>query len=66
MNGAPHPAIAIFCRVTDRSVPYRDSRAAVPAMDSFFALVQKNVLNRRRCDSRDELRIAIVTWIERT
>jgi hypothetical protein len=27
-------------------------------MDSFFALVQKNVLNRRGCDSRDELRIA--------
>jgi transposase InsO family protein len=36
------------------------------AMESFFALLQKNVLNRRRWDSRDELRIAIVTWIERT
>lgn len=33
---------------------------------SFFALLQKNVLNRRRWATRDELRIAIVTWIERT
>ncbi len=36
------------------------------AMESFFALLQKNVLNRRAWASREELRIAIVTWIERT
>jgi putative transposase len=36
------------------------------AMESFFALLQKNVLNRHRWNTRDELRIAIVTWIERT
>ena len=36
------------------------------AMESFFALLQKNVLNRKRWATRDELRIAIVTWIERT
>lgn len=36
------------------------------AMESFFALLQKNVLNRRRWQTRDELRLAIVTWIERT
>lgn len=36
------------------------------AMESFFALLQKNVLNRRTWATRDELRIAIVTWIERT
>lgn len=36
------------------------------AMESFFALLQKNVLNRRRWETRDELRIAIVAWIERT
>ena len=36
------------------------------AMESFFALLQKNVLNRKRWRTRDELRIAIVTWIERT
>lgn len=36
------------------------------AAESFFALLQKNVLNRQRWATRDELRIAIVTWIERT
>ena len=36
------------------------------AMESFFALLQKNVLNRRTWATREELRIAIVTWIERT
>jgi putative transposase len=36
------------------------------AMESFFALVQKYVLGRHRWTSRDELRIAIVTGIERT
>ena len=36
------------------------------AMESFFALLQKNVLNQRRWTTRQELRIAIVTWIERT
>ena len=36
------------------------------AMESFFALLQKNVLDRQRWTTRDELRIAIVTWIERT
>lgn len=35
------------------------------AMESFFALLQKNVLNRRSWATRMELRIAIVTWIER-
>jgi len=36
------------------------------AMESFFALLQKNVLDRQRWATREELRIAIVTWIERT
>lgn len=36
------------------------------AMESFFALLQNNVLNRRTWSTRDELRTAIVTWIERT
>ncbi len=36
------------------------------AMESFFALLQKNVLDRKRWHTREELRIAIVTWIERT
>ncbi|MFE7939180.1 IS3 family transposase [Streptomyces griseoincarnatus] len=36
------------------------------AMESFFALLQKNVLDRRSWANYQELRIAIVTWIERT
>ncbi|KRF19880.1 integrase [Nocardioides sp. Soil796] len=36
------------------------------AMESFFALLQKNVLDRRPWNTREELRIAIVTWIEKT
>jgi transposase InsO family protein len=42
------------------------SAADNAAMESFFALLQKNVLDRQRWVTRDELRIAIVTWIERT
>ena len=36
------------------------------AMESFFALLQNNVLDRRTWSTRDQLRTAIVTWIERT
>jgi len=36
------------------------------AMESFFSLLQKNVLNRRRWRTREELRLAIVVWIEKT
>lgn len=36
------------------------------AMESFFSLLQKNVLDRRAWATREELRIAIVRWIERT
>ena len=35
------------------------------AMESFFSLLQKNVLDRQRWATRDELRLAIITWIER-
>lgn len=35
-------------------------------MESFFALLQKNVLNRHPWKTRSELRYAIVTWIEHT
>jgi putative transposase len=36
------------------------------AMESFFSLLQRNVLDRHTWATREELRIAIVTWIERT
>ncbi|MFD6691030.1 IS3 family transposase [Streptomyces bacillaris] len=42
------------------------SSADNAAMESFFSLLQKNVLNRRSWTTREELRTAIVTWIERT
>ncbi|MDT5012360.1 MAG: putative transposase [Mycobacterium sp.] len=42
------------------------SAANNAAMESFFSLLQKNVFNRQPWRTRDELRLAIVTWIERT
>jgi transposase InsO family protein len=34
------------------------------AMESFFSLLQKNILDTRRWRTREELRLAIVSWIE--
>ena len=36
------------------------------AMESFFSLLQKNVLDRQSWATREDLQVAIVTWIERT
>jgi putative transposase len=36
------------------------------AMESFFSLLQKNVLNRQRWATRQDLRLAIIVWIEKT
>lgn len=36
------------------------------AMESFWALLQKNVLDRHRWSTREELHYAIVLWIEHT
>ena len=36
------------------------------AMESFFSLLQKNVLDTKRWETREELRLAIVIWIEKT
>ncbi len=36
------------------------------AMESFYSLLQKNVLNRRRWRTRDELASEIIYWIEHT
>jgi putative transposase len=36
------------------------------AMESFFSLLQKNVLDQRRWRTRDELSYAIIHWIEHT
>jgi putative transposase len=44
----------------------RAGACADAAMESFFALLQKNVLDRQRWATREDLRLAIITWIERT
>jgi transposase InsO family protein len=36
------------------------------AMESFFALLQRNVLGRQRWSTREDLRLAIITEIEKT
>lgn len=36
------------------------------AMESFFGLLQNNVLDQKRWRTREDLRLAIITWIERT
>ena len=36
------------------------------AMESFFALLQKNVRDKTKWRTRQELRLAMVTWIQRT
>lgn len=41
------------------------SAADNAAIESFHALLQKNVLNTRRWESREQLRLAMVTWIEK-
>jgi transposase InsO family protein len=35
-------------------------------MEPVFSLLQKNVLNRRRCETREQLRLVIISWIEKT
>ena len=42
------------------------ARSMLEVSQSFFSLLQKNVRDRRVWDTREDLRIAIVTWIERT
>ena len=49
-----------------RSMGRVDAAGDNAAMESFFSLLQKNVLVRQIWVTREDLRIAIVTWIERT
>jgi transposase InsO family protein len=35
-------------------------------MESFHSLLRNNVLDTKKWETREELRLAIVTWIERT
>lgn len=58
------PGGSVILRVTpaDTTLP----RSMPQVSQSFFALLQKNVLDRRTWTTREQLRIAMVTWIERT
>lgn len=58
------PAGSVILWVTPASTTL--PRSMLGVSQSFFALLQKNVLDRRSWTTREELRIAIVTWIERT
>lgn len=40
-------------------------RSMMEVSQSFWSLLQTNVLNQRRWTTRQELRLAIVVWIER-
>ncbi|MDI2037369.1 IS3 family transposase ISAcl2 [Paenarthrobacter nitroguajacolicus] len=43
-----------------------DACADNAAMESFFSLLQKKILDRQRWLTRQDLRLVITTWIERT
>ena len=58
------PAGSVILWVTPASTTL--PRSMLGVSQSFFALLQKNVLDRRTWDTRDQLRIAIVSWTERT
>jgi transposase InsO family protein len=70
------PRIAIsFKTLRDGTEPARHPRLHGPCRRCWrqrrhgifsIALLQKNVLNRQRWNTREGLRIAIITWIERT
>ena len=57
---------ALICHSMVGSMGQVGSAGDNAAMESFFSLLQRNVLDRRRWATREQLRIAIVTWIERT
>jgi len=56
------PAGSVILWVTSAGTTLPRSMPEVS--QSFFSLLQKNVLNTQRWDTREELRLAIVAWIE--
>ena len=58
------PAGSVILWVTPASTTL--PRSMLGVSQSFFALLPKNVLDRRRWATRQDLRISIVTWLERT
>ena len=56
------PAGSVILWVTPASTTL--PRSMLGVSQSFFALLQKNVLDRRSWSTREELRLAMVSWIE--
>src|SRR4051812_49182796 len=69
-RGSPFPSTAFVRTLKNNGLVGWMGRVGAwgdnAAMESFFALLQKNVLDRQRWNTREELRLAIITWIERT
>ena len=57
---------ALDCRHLIGSMGQVGAAGDNAAVESSFALLPKNVLDRKRWRSREELRAAIITWIEKT
>ena len=57
------PAGSVILWVTPASTTL--PRSMLGVSQSFWSLLQTNVLNQQRWTSRQELRLAIVVWIER-
>jgi transposase InsO family protein len=58
----PEGSVILRVTPTDTTLP----RGMLKVSQSFFSLLQKNVLDRQRWSTRADLRLAIVTWIEKT
>ena len=57
------PAGSVILWVTPASTTL--PRSMLGVSQSFWSLLQTNVLNQQRWTTRQELRLAIVVWIER-
>jgi transposase InsO family protein len=66
-NSAPHAYVRALANFGLRGSMGRVAACADnAATESFYALLQKNVLELKTWASREELHLAIVHWIERT
>jgi putative transposase len=69
-RGSQFRSAAFVRTLTDHGLTGSMGRAGAcgdnAAMESLLALLPKNVLDRQRWSAREQLRLAIITWIERT
>ncbi len=68
--GISESCLARWLKIADRedglAPPASGDRGGGSKMESFFALLQRNVLDRQRWTTREDLRLVIITWIEET